>query len=271
MVTKMLFFVLLIGCCLMTGVAASESLPPSFKGHTSLVRVDPPLSPFRRDVDFEYRPELQINRSLTCRTLVILDEANGTGQLRRLTLTSDVEEHWAYLPGLKTWVEIGFNETPGTATIDFDYLHDLMTQHEELVVYHIHLRNYLENAKKELQLDIPDTWLIVPSFSDIALMIYFTSQFYALHPGGDISWKIGSPLGLTTYGLTEEGMRHYRTITDNAFLLTYFCPGREERIDGRAVPVFDLSAPHSTDDLMQWVNTQCKDMLKVTFQPYTKP
>ena len=271
MVTKMLFFVLLIGCCLMTGVAASESLPPSFKGHTSLVRVDPPLSPFRRDVDFEYRPELQINRSLTCRTLVILDEANGTGQLRRLTLTSDVEEHWTYLPGLKTWVEIGFNETPGTATIDFDYLHDLMTQHEELVVYHIHLRNYLENAKKELQLDIPDTWLIVPSFSDIALMIYFTSQFYALHPGGDISWKIGSPLGLTTYGLTEEGMRHYRTITDNAFLLTYFCPGREERIDGRAVPVFDLSAPHSTDDLMQWVNTQCKDMLKVTFQPYTKP
>jgi hypothetical protein len=216
----------------------------------------------------EFVEALRINKSLEFRSAAQKNRTSGILDLRRLSLNASVEEHWAYLPEKKLWYEISFGETPGAATIDFEFLAELIESNSEIEIYHIHLRHYLNKVKKEQNIDIPETWLVVPSFADIALMIYFDCIFSQHQPQGQMSWYVCSPLGRTKYSLNASGKEHYRTIKGNTFLLTYFYPDNSPSIDAKSVATFDFTAPHDIGDLINWVNEQGKGYIDIEYLPY---
>jgi len=247
----------------------AQENPPLFKGYTSIVRIDPPQSPLMLNSPIEFVETLRINKSLEYRSAALKDQASGVLDLRRLCLNAGVEEHWAYLPEKKLWYEISFDETPGAATIDFEFLEKLIEENSQISIYHIHLRHYLEKVKKEQDIEVPETWLVVPSFPDIALMIYFDYIFSQHQPEGNMSWYVCSPLGRTKYRLNASGKEHYRTIKNNSFLLTYFYPDNSPSIKAKSVATFDLSAPHDIGDLIDWVNEQGKGYFDIEYLPYS--
>ena len=188
--------------------------------------------------------------------------------LRDLCMKASLEEHWVFLPDKNLWLEISYDETPGSAEIDLDFFKDLIKNNENLAIYHIHLKKYLKMLKEKGYKEISESWLVVPSFEDIALMVYFTSHFYEYHPKGKISWNICSPLGLTEYCLTEKGIEHYAKIKKDTFLLTYFYPCNTRTMDPNSASSFDISTPHKVEDLINWANAQGKEYIDVKFFPH---
>ena len=124
------------------------------------------------------------------------------------------------------------------------------------------------SLKKKGYEDVSQSCLVVPSFEDIALMVYFSSQFQEYHPGGRISWKICSPLGVTQYSLTDKGIEHFKQISEDAFFLEYFYPTNAKVIDPESVSSFNISVPYSVKDLIQWANDMGKGYVKVKYLPY---
>ena len=270
MIRLSVFVIAILATSIVGTSAAPKEQPPLLMEHTSLVRIGHPESPFNAKTSIQFVDRLQINEVTSHRTAVRQDEQAGIKNLRGLCLNASVEEHWVFLPDEDLWLEISYDEAPGSAEIDLDFLEDLIKKHENLAIYHIHLRSYLKSLKERGYSAINETWLAIPSFEDIALMVYFTSHFHTYHPEGKISWKICSPLGLTEYSLTDEGIAHYDRINNDTFLLSYLYPSRSKAMDPEAVSTFDITAPHKVDDLINWANEQGKDYIEVKFFPHAK-
>jgi hypothetical protein len=163
---------------------------------------------------------------------------------------------------------MGYDETIDSTGIDFNYLKDVVKKKENIVIYHIHLKNYLKSMERQGCGEIPETWLIVPSFEDIALMVYFSNLFYKYHPEGNIAWYICSPLGITEYILSGKGINHFAEIQQDSFFLEYLCPCRASVMSPDSLSTFDISVSHDAKDLISWANVQGKGYFKIRFFPY---
>lgn len=268
---KRLFAVPIVFSLVVTLSAAAASPGqrlPLLKKYRSVVCIGNTRHLPGRKVPIKYVDRLRINTSLAYRVAVSEDEQAGIEDLRTLCLGALLEEHWIFLPEKKLWVEAGYDEKPGSAGIDLDFLKDVIVKNDNMSIYHIHVKSYLKSFEKEGYGRIGETWLVVPSFEDIALMVYFSSVFRSSHPLGKISWRICSPLGITKYALTDKGVKHYTQIKNHAFLLDYFCPSHGKAMDPGSDTIFDINASHGVDDLIQWANTQGKGYIDVGFSPY---
>lgn len=243
--------------------------PPLLTKHTSVIRIcgsSPQPSP---NIPIKYMNRLCVNTSVSYRTAAQKDEQAGTRDLCDLTRSAWLEEHWVFLPEKDLWLEIGWGEKEGSVKIDQDYLETIIRENADLAIYHIHPRNYLR-SKERKSYKISETWLTLPSLEDVAFMIYYSSIFNREHPRGKISWNISSPLGVTGYALTEEGMNHYRNIRQDTFLLRYFCPSHVKVADTTLTTSFDIRSPHRVQDLINWANTQGKSYIRIGFTPSSR-
>jgi hypothetical protein len=241
--------------------------PPLLTKYTSVIHICRSSAQPSPNIPIKYMNRLCINTSVSYRTAVQKDEQAGIRDLCDLTKSVWLEEHWVFLPEKDLWLEIGCGETEGSAEIDQDYLETIIRENADLAIYHIHPRNYLRSKERKGYTNISETWLTLPSLEDVALMIYYSSMFNREHPRGKIAWNICSPLGMTEYALTEQGISHYRNIQQDAFLLSYFCPSHAEVADATLTPFFDIRSPHKVQDLINWANTQGKSYIRIGFTP----
>lgn len=250
--------------------AAYPERPPLLTEFSAVILIGKPQDEVRPSVPVKYASNLFINTSVSYRVAVQEHKQAGLKDLCDLTENASLEEHWVFLPDKDLWLEIGYREKPGSVGIDHDYLERTIKENDEMAIYHIHPRSYLRSMDRKGYSNIPETWLTLPSLEDVALMIYYSSRFYDQHPQGRISWYLCSPLGITEYALTEKGINHYRNIEHNTFLVRYFHPCHTPDPDLQLSRVFDITAPHTVQDLMDWVNSQGEGYLRVDFTPYPR-
>ena len=241
---------------------------PLLREYGSVVRIGGQKSSFGSNVPIIFKDKLQINESVTYRNAIRKDKQSGISDLKKLCKNAFLEEFWGFFPHEKLWLEISYNEKIDSTAIDFYYLEDIIKKKDDIHIYHIHLRNYLKSIEGKGYGKLPESWLVLPSFEDIALMVYFSSLFYHFHPHGNISWYICSPLGITEYILSDEGINHFRKIKQDTFFLEYFSPARASVMDPESLSIFDLSVSHDVDDLIEWANIQGKGYFEIRFIPY---
>lgn len=151
--------------------------------------------------------KLEVNTSQDYRAVAVKNQAAGEADLRQATMGPPFEEFWAFIPAQKLWVELGCCErrTESGVYVGIEsLLLTLMAQHRDLVLYHTHPRtsfirgNYHENraVKKVLE-------EALPSPDDMETMVKLTRRYEDLQPGGNITWRIVSRHGVTTYGLAR--------------------------------------------------------------------
>ena len=233
--------------------------------YQSVVYVGLPRSISSMDRPIKYENKLRINDSVTYRTATIADEQTGIEDLKDLCQNALKEEYWVFIPDQNLWLETGLCEKTESVEIDLPFFEDLIRKNDNVSVYHIHLKRYLESLEEKGLGKTPESWLIVPSFEDVALMIYFSSMFYKEHPEGNISWFICSPLGRTEYSMTEKGVEYYSKIKGNVFLLSYLYPSSTEPINSNRPLSFNLSTPHSIRDLIVWTDARGKGYFDISF------
>jgi len=254
----------------MTTATQNEQIP-FLKEYRSVVRVGHPQSSLASNLPLIFKDRLQINESASYRTAIRKDKQSGIKDLRKLCNNAFLEEYWSFFPDEKLWVEMSYDEKIDSTGIDFNYFKDVVMKKDNITIYHIHLNNYLKSMESKGYDRIPETWLILPSFEDIALMVYFSSMFYKYHPEGNIVWYICSPLGITEYLLSDKGINHFTQIKQDTFFLEYFCPGRGKVMSTESLSTFDISASHDVDDLIEWANVQGKGYFEIRFFPYKAP
>jgi hypothetical protein len=265
-VIRLCLFIIIFLAVFVSVRANPENHIPVFREYSSIVRIGNNWSTDR--LFLKYEKALRINQSTSYWLAVQQGRQAGFDQLKNLSLNASVEEHWIFLPEENLWVEISFNETAGSTEIDFNFLKDYIAKYEKIEVYHVHLRNYLKSFNRKESASISETWLSVPSFEDIAIMVYFSSCFYKLHPDGTIAWKICSPIGMTDYSLSGKGIIHYMDIGKDSFMLSYLYPSVTKAVNPESISTFDVSRPHRIQNLMEWVNARGKGLINVRFMNY---
>ncbi len=113
------------------------------------------------------------------------------------------------------------------STLDESIMNRLIRQYDRLTHYHIHPYTVFDKekdkqdfikwatkfVKKNLSKERLDQFVqngnggqtAFPSSNDLATMVSWSKNFYAVHPTGDITFKIVSPYGITEYKVTEKG------------------------------------------------------------------
>ena len=270
---RMMVVISLIFLSLPSGktIAAQAEDYPFLREYCSVVRVGAQKSSFGSIAPIIFKDRLQINESPTYRTAIRKDQQSGISDLKNLCKNAFLEEYWGFFPYEKLWIEMSFNEKIDSTAIDFNYLKEAVKKKDDICIYHIHLRNYLKSIDGEGYGKIPESWLVLPSFEDIALMVYFSSLFYHFHPHGNISWYICSPLGITEYLLSDKGINHFRKIEQDTFFLEYVSPTRSNVMNPKSLSISDLSVFHNVHDLMEWANIPGKGYLEIRFFLYSAP
>jgi hypothetical protein len=177
--------------------------------------------------------ELVVNSRNKFKTVILESEAEGISEMRKLIANSQMEESWAYLPHQIKWIEIGHNEEAEKkidkryitkAKLDVQLLDELMSEDNNMVLYHFHPSHSLsledkirkraesgspmndkEIEKERIRLLIKSAY---PSRSDLLNMIGNSMEFFERNSEGNITFKVCSHYGITEYHLTDEGMAH---------------------------------------------------------------
>ncbi len=183
--------------------------------------------------DYKVIDNLIVNNRNKFKTVIYESEAEGILEMRKLIANSLMEESWAYLPQQKKWIEIGRNEEAEKkidkryitkATLDVQLLDKLMSEDNNMVLYHFHPSHSLsledkirkreksglpmndkEIERERIKLLIKSTY---PSRSDLLNMIGNSMEFFERNTDGKITFKVCSHYGVTEYHLTDEGMAH---------------------------------------------------------------
>ncbi|MCP4646610.1 MAG: hypothetical protein GY852_02600, partial [bacterium] len=137
--------------------------PPLLTKYSSIISIGKGPVGFGDGVPKRICDRLLVNTAVSCRTVVRQGEGAGIKDLRELTETVGLEEHWVFLPDKDLWIEIGFREKLGSVEIDHDYLEKIIRGNDKLGVYHLHPKNYLAMMEKKGYANIPETWLALPS------------------------------------------------------------------------------------------------------------
>ncbi len=165
--------------------------------------------------------------------MIYESEAEGILEMRKLIARSQIEESWVYLPQQKKWIEIGHNEEAEKkidkryitkAKLDVHLLDKLMSEDNDMVLYHFHPSHSLsledkikrreesglpmndkEIERERIKLLIKSTY---PSRSDLLNMIGNSVEFFERNTDGKIAFKVCSHYGITEYRLTDDGMAH---------------------------------------------------------------
>ncbi len=181
--------------------------------------------------DYKVIDELVVNNKNNYKTVIYENEDVGVSEMRELVESSLTEESWVYLPNMRKWIEVGFNEESErkvnksyiTKTkIDVPLLNILMDENDNIILYHFHPPSYRlledkikEREKEELpmsdnEIEREKTRILIqssyPSRSDLMNMIGNSTEFYERNPEGRITFKICSHYGITEYHLTNEGL-----------------------------------------------------------------
>ena len=91
--------------------------------------------------------DLVVNNRNKFKTVIYESEAEGILEMRKLIARSQIEESWVYLPQQKKWIEIGHNEEAEKkidkryitkAKLDVHLLDKLMSEDNDMVLYHFH-------------------------------------------------------------------------------------------------------------------------------------
>lgn len=180
------------------------------------------------------RPErlverLRVNTSQDYRQVAIKDEAAGVADLRAATAGEPFEEFWAFIPKTRRWVELGCCErrTAQGNYVGIEYLLvDIMAANRRLVLYHTHPRtSFIRENYHPDRAAIKIMEEALPSPQDMETMVGLARRFRALQPGGDLSWRIVSRHGVTTYGLAAPGAEP----SESDYRLFAFSPWDEDQ------------------------------------------
>ena len=121
---------------------------------------------------------------------------------------------WMFLPGKNRWIEYGFTEfyyrrnedgsrtlmgTFGSA-IDKKTLTQLLDTNNELVSYWLQ-----PLGEKNRKAHVFPLNQVAPSPDQLAWMVNISAYYYNHNQNGEITHKLCSALGVTEYGLTEQG------------------------------------------------------------------
>ncbi|KHE91181.1 MAG: hypothetical protein K8F52_00510 [Candidatus Scalindua rubra] len=176
---------------------------------------------------------LVVNNRNKFKTVIFESEAEGISEMRKLIANSQIEESWVYLPHLKKWIEIGHNEEVEKkmdnryitkAKLDVQLLDELMSENNNMALYHFHpsrslsledkIRKREESGSPMNDKDIESEKIKLliksayPSRSDLLNMIGNSMEFFERNTEGNITFKVCSHYGITEYHLTDEGMAH---------------------------------------------------------------
>ena len=186
--------------------------------------------------EYKVIDDLVVNNRNKFKTVVHESEAEGISEMRKLIASSLIEESWAYLPHQKKWIEIGHNEEAEKkidkhyitkAKLDVQLLDKLMSENNNVVLYHFHPSHSLsleDKIRKQEESSTPmndkeiereRVKLLIksayPSRSDLLNMIGNSMEFFERNAEGNITFKVCSHYGITEYYLTDEGMEHLHT------------------------------------------------------------
>lgn len=184
---------------------------------------------------------LAVNPLNTYRMVSRKDEAAGIADMRR-DLGQAFDEAWAYLPQAQKWVEIGVDEQPTVRVgvdehfiryrarhaLDWEFVEGILRKNNDVALYHTRpvpsyvIRDGVETLLEKYQLEPDDTTAMevareslyitaaLPSPNDLKNMAERTLASLRLNPRAQVAFKISSPLGITEYGLTPEGVTFCR-------------------------------------------------------------
>ena len=180
------------------------------------------------------RSPLRIGTKLTSNTdpsryhVYFRKEEHAIEDMIALLHSTLYEEMYFQAPRYSLWVEIGIGEEFSISNTDFfsqvkenyGLKRTVMSLFDTLVHWHYHpdFRFEIEKLKENSHLSGQAKFVLehyqenpifeaIPSFSDIELMLNNTHQFHTQKKTGSISHKICSKYGVTTYDLTEEGIK----------------------------------------------------------------
>ena len=166
---------------------------------------------------------LRVNIANDSRLVVRLTEAEGIKVIVELAQQSYLEEAWLYVPSLEIWVEIGSEECltdhRSAVRIDVEYLERILEVQGLVKLYHFHPEEFCVprdasgdflNAQAQAQQaraqDVRKIGLALPSPADISLSVMLSELSLGLKDAANIDFVVVSPLGVATYGLTDEGV-----------------------------------------------------------------
>lgn len=183
--------------------------------------------------EFNIIDNLVVNSRNKFKTVIYESEEEGISEMRKLIASSQMEESWAYLPHQEKWIEIGHNEEAEKkinkryitkAKLDVQLLDKLMSENNNMVLYHFHPSSCLsledkirkreedglpingkEIERERIRLLIKSAY---PSRADLLNTIGNSTEFFERNPEGNITFKICSHYGITEYYLTDEGMAY---------------------------------------------------------------
>jgi len=231
-------------------------------------------------------------------------QVEGEKYLRNLSETVMYEESYIFLPEKQQWIALGKkhislqqgNRVAIGIADDVTILKKTQTENDALIEYHNHpqtskalveaINATTSKAVKEKNITSPDYWSAVfkrftlerdlfdvfPSDNDISNMIKDSYTFYGEHPSGSIQFKIVSKLGITTYGLTNEGKTHFSSVDQ----VREYATQKQESLDELLLPHINEITTHLpgslTVDIIQHTREIAQHLsdsyLKISFVAY---
>jgi hypothetical protein len=189
---------------------------------------------------------LIVNLDTSFRTVTHKSEADGLQDIVKLISESEYEEEWLYLPDMKTWYEIGRNETSvrhgthieGSLISDPSGLEDILGKQKTFTFYHFHpidkegTYNFVhelwlnqgsrlgEKNREPFYSKMAYLFAVhggVPSPGDIRKMSRLKIANYKKSKI-DVRFKVVSVLGTFEYSLTKKGLEKFKNVnTDPNF------------------------------------------------------
>lgn len=113
-------------------------------------------------------------------------EETGENELLKLSMTSNVEESFVFLPELCLWIETGLHESAKSVTPDKVLIDNLASSFQTLIIYHIHVGLP------------PSVEAYFPAYSDL-LSVVLVNEPYRDRPEINIRHRVVTARGTIEY------------------------------------------------------------------------
>lgn len=131
--------------------------------------------------------DLRVNSNRDKRIIVPnLCKTAGEEQLFQLAGKAKLEESFVYLPDLCVWIEVGYNETAKSVSLDAEFVTRLLENHRTIELYHLHLGNPRS------------TKAYFPAYSDLLGLVLLNTTFLKM-PSIRIAHKAVTIIGIIEY------------------------------------------------------------------------
>ena len=154
----------------------------------------------------------QNSENLT-RQIVSISESDGVRQMAHLARTTLVEEKYAYLHDIQSYVEISSHERVehsrpflSGVVLDRPYIRNMFSERDHITLYHYHPDFFTQQDRTGTPAEIRNAIAnqVLPSTEDLLVMFSLECEFSARQEQGNLTHRIVSSFGVTEYDVIDN-------------------------------------------------------------------